>query len=55
VNFTGTYSKGRLTGQVGIGGFSTKCDGAAVNNKISLSFQSVTTDGTVRGNVSLQR
>lgn len=55
INFTGTLLKGRLSGQIGVGGVSAKCDGAATPEKISISFQSLTPDGTVRGNVVLQR
>ena len=55
INFTGTLSKGRLSGQIGVGGFSAKCEGAATPEKMSISFQSLTSDGTVRGNVVLQR
>jgi hypothetical protein len=55
VNFSGTLSKGRLQGQVGIGAFTAKCEGAATPDKISISFQSLTPDGMVRGNVVLQR
>jgi len=55
LNFSGTLSKGRLSGQIGVGGVSTKCEGAVMSDKISVSFQSFTPDGTVRGNVVLQR
>jgi hypothetical protein len=55
INFTGTLSKNRLNGQLGIGGVSSKCEGAATGEKISISFQSLTSDGTVRGNVVFQR
>jgi hypothetical protein len=55
INFNGTHTKGRLSGQLGLGSVSAKCDGAALDNKISLSFQSLTPDGTVRGNLVFQR
>src|SRR5208337_3921081 len=55
INFTGTLSKGRLSGQIGIGGVSAKCEGSATAEKISISFQSLTSDGTVRGNAVFQR
>jgi hypothetical protein len=55
VNFSGTLTKGRLQGQIGIGAFSAKCEGASTPDKISISFQSLTPDGVVRGNVVLQR
>jgi hypothetical protein len=55
VNFTGSLSKNRLNGQIGIGGVSAKCEGAATDEKISISFQSLTSDGMVRGNVVFQR
>jgi len=55
INFTGSLLKGRVQGQLGIGSFSSKCDGAALDNKISLSFQAFTPDGTVRGNLVFQR
>ncbi len=29
-NFNGTYIQGRLSGQLGIAGFNTKCEGAAL-------------------------
>jgi len=54
-NFTSTLSKNRLAGQVGLGQFSSKSDGAATPDQISLNFQTLTSDGTVRGNVVLQR
>lgn len=55
INFNGSHAKGRVQGQIGIGSFSSKCEGAALNNKISLSFQSVTPDGTLRGSLVFQR
>jgi hypothetical protein len=55
MNFTGTLSKGRLSGQVGVGGVSAKCEGAATVGKISISFRSLTSDGTIQGNVVLER
>ncbi len=55
MNFSGTFSKGRLSGQLGIGSVSAKCEGAATAEKISINFQSLTPDGTLRGNVVLQR
>ena len=55
INFAGAIAKGKLTGQIGVGGVSAKCEGAATPEKLSLSFQSLTPDGTVRGNVVLQR
>lgn len=55
INFTGTLSKGGLVGQVGVGQLSSKCAGVAMDDKISISFQSATRDGTIRGNVALQR
>lgn len=55
INFNGQYEKGRLTGQIGLGSLSAKAEGAALADKISLSFQSLTTGGVVRGNLVLQR
>ena len=55
LNFNGTYTQGRLSGQLGIAGFNTKCEGAALSDKISFSFQSLTSDGVVHGTVVLQR
>ena len=55
LNFSGMLSKGRLTGQIGVGGVSSKCEGAATAEKLSISFQSLTPDGMVRGNLTLQR
>jgi hypothetical protein len=56
INLTGTLTKNRLNGQIGIGGVSAKnCEGAATSEKISISFQTLTSDGTVRGNAVFQR
>lgn len=55
INFNGTLTKGALRGQLGIGASSAKCEGAAFPTKISLSFQSLTSDGVARGNVVFQR
>lgn len=55
INFSGTLSKSRLVGQVGVENTSAKCEGAATSDKISINYQSLTPDGTVRGNVVLQR
>lgn len=55
LNFTGTQSKGRLSGQLGAASVSAKCEGASTREKISMNFQSLTPDGTARGNVTLQR
>jgi hypothetical protein len=55
MNFGGTLSKGKLQGQIGVGSFTAKCEGAATPEKISISFQSLTPDGMVRGNIVLQR
>ncbi|MHB8523204.1 MAG: hypothetical protein ACYDH9_20965 [Limisphaerales bacterium] len=55
MNFAGTMSSSRVTGQIGIAGFSVKCEGVATTDKISINFQSLTPDGTLHGNVVLQR
>jgi hypothetical protein len=55
MNFTGSFSKGRLSGQLGVGSVSAKGEGVATPDKISINFQSLTPDGTVRGNVILLR
>jgi hypothetical protein len=55
MNFAGTLSKSKVTGQLGMGSVSAKCEGAATPEKISITFQTLTPDGTVRGNVVLQR
>jgi hypothetical protein len=55
ISFQGSLVKGRVQGQIGIGSFTSKAEGAALDNKISLSFQSITTDGAVRGSLVLQR
>jgi hypothetical protein len=55
LNFSGTLVKGRLSGQLGLGSVSAKCEGAVTSTKISISFQSMTPDGTLSGNVVLQR
>jgi hypothetical protein len=55
LNFNGTLVKGRLSGQLGMGSVSAKCEGAVTAEKISISFQSLTSDGTLSGNVVLQR
>lgn len=55
MSFSGLNAKGRLSGQAGVGGFSSKADGVALEGKISLSFQTLTPDGTAHGVVVLQR
>jgi hypothetical protein len=55
LNLTGTMVKNRVTGQIGIGNISAKCEGAATPEKLSINFQSLTQDGTVTGNIVLQR
>lgn len=55
LNFNGTLVKGRLSGQLGMGAVSAKCEGAVTAEKISISFQSLTSDGTLSGNVVLER
>src|SRR6266567_3648942 len=55
LNFNGTLIKGGLSGQLGFGSISAKCEGAITAEKISISFQSLTADGTLSGNVVLQR
>jgi hypothetical protein len=55
LNFNGTLVKGRLNGQLGMGSVSAKCEGVVTADKISVSFQSLTSDGALSGNVVLQR
>ncbi|MSU62295.1 MAG: hypothetical protein EXS31_07850 [Pedosphaera sp.] len=58
-NFSGSVEAGQLSGLLGFGGkassLSAKCDGVALNEKISLTFQKLTDNGTVQGSVTLQR
>ena len=54
-SFSGTQSSGRLTGQLGLHGFSTKAEGVVIGDKISLTFQTTTQSGTVQGSFILQR
>ncbi len=54
-NFSGKQSGGGLTGQIGIGGYSSKAVGVAVPRKISITFQSTTQSGTLQGTLILQR
>jgi len=55
MNFSGTISKGSVRGNIGVDQISTKCEGVATDDKISINFQSLTPDGTARGNVILHR
>jgi len=56
LNANGTLEKGRFTGKMGIGTIaSAGCEGAAVAEKISLSSQSQTADGTFQGSLVLER
>ena len=55
LNFSGQNAKGRLTGQIGIGALSCKAEGVALVDKISISFSTLTPDGTAQGVVVLQR
>jgi hypothetical protein len=55
VNFSGVLGDGSLTGQLGIGPYTAKCEGAVTSDKISISFQSRNADGVIRGNMVLQR
>jgi hypothetical protein len=55
MSFSGTVNRGRLSGTLGIAGLTAKCEGAALDDKMSLSFQSLTPDGTMRGNLVFQR
>ena len=54
-NFSGQETSGRLSGQIGVAGYSAKAEGVAVGKKISLTFQSVLQSGTVQGIFVLQR
>jgi hypothetical protein len=55
MNFAGNLTNHHVAGQLGIGSVSAKCEGVATPEKISITFQSLTSDGTVRGNIVLQR
>jgi hypothetical protein len=59
VNFSGTVDAGQASGTLGFGGSSSsvsvKCDGVALNEKISLTFQKLTEGGSVQGNLTFQR
>jgi hypothetical protein len=55
INFNGVLGKGTLNGQLGLGSYAAKTEGAVTPNKISFSFQSRSSDGIVRGNMVLQR
>jgi len=55
ISFSGQNLKGRLTGQVGVGAVSSKAEGVALDDKISITFNTVTPDGTAQGIVILQR
>lgn len=54
MSFSGQNACGRLTGQLGVAGFSVKGDGVALDDKISITYQSPTQSGAVQGNVVLQ-
>jgi hypothetical protein len=54
-SFSGVLDQGRLIGQLGLGGYSAKAEGVALDDKISVTFQTTTASGTVQGNVVLQR
>jgi hypothetical protein len=55
LSVSGDIDKGRFKGMVGIAGYSMDTTGAVVEDKISLPFQALTSNGTVQGNVVLQR
>lgn len=56
LNFSGTLQDGRLAGQMGFSFGATivsaRADGAALEDKLSLTSQSQTADGTFQGNFS---
>jgi hypothetical protein len=55
LSLSGEMRNNRVTGQLGIGPYSSKCEGVVTPDKISISFQSRNSDGLVRGNMVLQR
>jgi hypothetical protein len=55
LNFSGQATNSGLTGQLGISGFPVKAEGVALDDKISLTFQSTTPNGVFQGEVILQR
>jgi hypothetical protein len=59
VNFSGTVDGGQVSGTLGFGGsassVSVKCEGVALDDKISFAFQKLTDGGTVQGTLTLQR
>jgi hypothetical protein len=55
LNFSGTCTGAKFSGQLGIAGFSAKAEGIALPPKISLTYQTVTASGTAQGSVVLQR
>lgn len=55
INFSGTYEKGRVMGRMGISGISVNCDGVASKEKISLSGQGQTADGTFQASLTFLR
>jgi hypothetical protein len=55
VSFSGAYDKGRLNGKMGIATVSLNCDGAATQEKISLSGQGQSADGVCQASLVLQR
>ena len=55
INFSGQNMKGRLNGQIGIAGISTASQGVAVDDKISLTYQTLTPKGIAQGTLVLQR
>lgn len=59
LNFSGTLDAGQISGTLGFGGkassLSVKCEGVALNEKISFAFQKLMDSGTVQGNLTFQR
>jgi hypothetical protein len=55
LSVSGACSAARFSGQVGIAGFSAKAEGIALDTKISMTFNAVTSSGTAQGNIVLQR
>lgn len=55
VSFSGSYDKGRVSGQMGLGALSIDCSGVAAAEKISLSGQGRTADGVCQASLVFQR
>jgi len=59
VSFSGSVETGQIVGTLGLGArassLSLKCEGVALNDKISFAFQKLVESGTVQGNLTFLR